>query len=88
MIGGTYWDPLIQGELEYVPVITVCITVLCVQESDPTSLRAIYGHDNTKNGLHGSDSVMAAQREIKFMFPDSKCILNVLLIYYTVQCAV
>ena len=40
------------------------------KEEDPESLRAKYGHDQTRNALHGSDSVFAAEREIKFMFPD------------------
>lgn len=45
------------------------------QEEVPESLRAKYGHDNTKNALHGSDSPVSAEREIKFMFSDSKCSL-------------
>jgi nucleoside-diphosphate kinase len=40
------------------------------KEEQPNCLRAKYGHDNTKNGLHGSDSVYSAEREIKFMFID------------------
>ena len=40
------------------------------KEDDPDCLRAKYGHDQTRNGLHGSDSPYVAEREIKFMFPD------------------
>lgn len=36
------------------------------------SLRAIYGSDEQKNGLHASDSVGSATREIKFIFPDGE----------------
>lgn len=40
------------------------------REEAPESLRAIFGHDQTKNGLHGSDSQFTAEREIKYMFPE------------------
>ena len=43
-----------------------------LKEKEPSCLRALYGHDNTKNGLHGSDGPFSAHREIKFMFPDSE----------------
>lgn len=36
------------------------------------SLRAIYGTDDLRNGLHGSLSVFSAEREIRFMFPRGK----------------
>ena len=36
------------------------------------SLRAIYGTDDQRNALHGSDSFSSAQREIRFFFPDCK----------------
>jgi len=36
------------------------------------SLRAVYGTDDQKNALHGSDVFSAAEREIRFFFPDSK----------------
>lgn len=39
------------------------------------SLRAKYGTSDLKNALHGSESFHAAEREIKFMFPNSKCVL-------------
>ncbi|XP_054890001.1 nucleoside diphosphate kinase homolog 5 [Poeciliopsis prolifica] len=41
------------------------------KESYPESLRAIYGTSDLKNGLHGSDSFLAAVREIRFMFPNT-----------------
>ena len=40
------------------------------REIKPTSLRAIYGTDNTKNACHGSDSTLSARREVLFYFPD------------------
>ena len=39
------------------------------KEEAPETLRAIYGHDNTRNALHGSDSQFSAEREIKYIFP-------------------
>lgn len=38
------------------------------REENPGSLRARYGHDQTKNALHGSDRYHTAEREIRFMF--------------------
>ena len=35
------------------------------------SLRAIYGTDDQRNALHGSDAVASAEREVRFFFPDS-----------------
>ncbi|XP_039238326.1 nucleoside diphosphate kinase homolog 5 isoform X2 [Pipra filicauda] len=35
------------------------------------SLRALYGTDELRNGLHGSLSVSSAEREIRFMFPEA-----------------
>lgn len=40
------------------------------REIKPTSLRAIYGTDNTQNACHGSDSTISARREVLFYFPD------------------
>lgn len=42
------------------------------QESDPSSLRALYGTDGTKNAVHGSDSFSSAFREINFCFPSAR----------------
>eukprot|EP00892_Ulva_mutabilis_P008667 jgi/Ulvmu1/6172/UM028_0028.1 len=39
------------------------------RETAPSTLRALYGTDGTKNAMHGSDSPQSAQREIKFFFP-------------------
>jgi len=43
----------------------------------PVSLRAIYGAekgpDPVANAFHGSDSPAAAEREIKYFFPNSTC---------------
>jgi len=40
------------------------------REIKPTSLRAIYGTDDTQNACHGSDSTISARREVLFYFPD------------------
>lgn len=37
-----------------------------------SSLRAKYGTSDLQNAVHGSESFNAAQREIKFIFPNSK----------------
>ncbi|NXM78361.1 NDK5 kinase, partial [Serilophus lunatus] len=37
----------------------------------PHSLRALYGTDELRNGLHGSLSTSSAEREIRFMFPEA-----------------
>ncbi|ESO99615.1 hypothetical protein LOTGIDRAFT_226200 [Lottia gigantea] len=41
------------------------------RNTHPDSLRAIYGTDDQRNALHGSDSFSSSQREIRFFFPDS-----------------
>ncbi|KAI9102595.1 nucleoside-diphosphate kinase, partial [Phlyctochytrium arcticum] len=38
------------------------------RESAPTSIRALFGTDGSKNAVHGSDSPQSAQREIKVVF--------------------
>ncbi|XP_025022402.1 nucleoside diphosphate kinase homolog 5 [Python bivittatus] len=43
---------------------------IIAKETDPDSLRAIYGTDDLRNGLHGSASFSSAEREIRFMFPE------------------
>ncbi|XP_060621346.2 nucleoside diphosphate kinase homolog 5 [Anolis sagrei] len=43
---------------------------LVARERYPDSLRAIYGTDDLRNGLHGSANFAAAEREIRFMFPE------------------
>ncbi|PKK26516.1 NME/NM23 family member 5, transcript variant X1 [Columba livia] len=40
------------------------------RRTHPHSLRAIYGTDDLRNGLHGSHSISSAEREIRFMFPE------------------
>ncbi|KAK7005202.1 nucleoside diphosphate kinase 5 [Biomphalaria glabrata] len=44
---------------------------LKARQTHPECLRAIYGTDDQRNALHGSDSFSSAQREIRFFFPDS-----------------
>ncbi|XP_041363572.1 nucleoside diphosphate kinase homolog 5-like [Gigantopelta aegis] len=41
------------------------------RETHPDCLRAIYGTDDQRNALHGSDCFSTAQREIRFFFPNS-----------------
>lgn len=41
------------------------------RQTHPESLRAIYGTDDQRNALHGSDSFSSSQREIRFFFTDS-----------------
>ncbi|XP_074530723.1 nucleoside diphosphate kinase homolog 5 [Halichoeres trimaculatus] len=41
------------------------------RETHPDCLRAKYGTSDLKNALHGSESCHAAEREIKFVFPNS-----------------
>lgn len=41
------------------------------RETHPDSLRARYGTDDQRNGLHGSDSHLSAQREVRFFFQES-----------------
>lgn len=38
------------------------------------SIRAMYGIDDQQNAVHGSDGYHNSEREIRFMFPDSKLI--------------
>ncbi|XP_040836614.1 nucleoside diphosphate kinase homolog 5 [Ochotona curzoniae] len=42
---------------------------LIAKETHPDSLRAIYGTDDLRNALHGSNDFASAEREIHFMFP-------------------
>ncbi|XP_072165601.1 nucleoside diphosphate kinase homolog 5-like [Diadema setosum] len=41
------------------------------RETHPDSIRAMYGVDDQQNAVHGSDGYHSAEREIRFMFPDS-----------------
>ncbi|XP_063046458.1 nucleoside diphosphate kinase homolog 5-like [Engraulis encrasicolus] len=41
------------------------------KETHPNCLRARYGTSDLRNAVHGSECSDAAEREIKFMFPDS-----------------
>ena len=36
------------------------------------SIRALYGTNEQKNAVHGSDSEVSAEREIRFFFPNCK----------------
>ena len=42
---------------------------LKAREEAPTSLRALFGTDGTRNATHGSDSTTSAARELEFFFP-------------------
>lgn len=39
------------------------------RSESPESLRALFGTDDTRNAVHGSDSLVTARREIRFFFP-------------------
>ncbi|KAI9142275.1 nucleoside diphosphate kinase [Paraphysoderma sedebokerense] len=41
------------------------------RETAPNSVRAQFGTDNQRNAVHGSDSDVNAEREIKFFFPNA-----------------
>ncbi|XP_078087091.1 nucleoside diphosphate kinase homolog 5 [Mustelus asterias] len=41
------------------------------KETHPGSLRALYGTDELRNAVHGSETTSAAEREIRFIFPDA-----------------
>jgi len=41
------------------------------RQTHPDCLRALYGTDDQRNALHGSDSFSSSEREIRFFFPDS-----------------
>ena len=42
------------------------------RQEAPDTLRAKYGQDQTRNGLHGSDNYHTAEREIRFMFSEGE----------------
>ncbi|KAM8974520.1 nucleoside diphosphate kinase homolog 5 [Pelodytes ibericus] len=44
---------------------------LKAKETHPDSLRAIYGTDDLRNAVHGSNCFTSAEREIRFMFPEA-----------------
>ncbi|KAK6187437.1 hypothetical protein SNE40_005468 [Patella caerulea] len=41
------------------------------RQTHPDCLRSLYGTDDQRNALHGSDGFSSSQREIRFFFPDS-----------------
>ncbi|KAG7328865.1 hypothetical protein KOW79_007039 [Hemibagrus wyckioides] len=41
------------------------------KETHPESLRARFGTSDLRNAVHGSETFSAAERELKFMFPNS-----------------
>ncbi|KAJ3051896.1 thioredoxin domain-containing protein 6 [Rhizophlyctis rosea] len=41
------------------------------RETDPKSIRALYGKDGSQNAVHGSDSPLSAAREIHVVFRDT-----------------
>ncbi|CAF0856151.1 unnamed protein product [Adineta steineri] len=44
------------------------------KETNPDSIRALFGTNEQKNAVHGSDSAVSAEREIRFFFPN--CIVE------------
>jgi len=41
------------------------------KQQAPNSIRALYGTNDTKNAVHGSDSVKSANRELNLLFPNN-----------------
>jgi len=39
------------------------------KRESPDCIRALFGNSDTRNAVHGSDSVETSQKEIKFFFP-------------------
>ncbi|KAK7829672.1 hypothetical protein U0070_013358 [Myodes glareolus] len=52
---------------------------LVAKETHPDSLRAIYGTDELRNALHGSNDFAASEREIRFMFPEGEFLTRAFL---------
>ncbi|CAL9706799.1 unnamed protein product [Knipowitschia caucasica] len=46
-------------------------SIVKARETQPGSLRAKYGTSDLQNAVHGSESFMDAEREIKFIFPNT-----------------
>ena len=51
------------------------------REEAPTSLRALYGEDGTKNACHGSDAPTSADRELGIVF-SSEALVRVLFLSF------
>ncbi|CAF1129632.1 unnamed protein product [Rotaria sp. Silwood1] len=47
---------------------------IVAKETYPDSIRALFGTNEQKNAVHGSDSAVSAEREIRFFFPN--CIVE------------
>jgi len=47
---------------------------IVAKETHPDSIRAVYGTNEQQNAVHGSDSAVSAEREIRFFFPN--CIVE------------
>merc|ERR1711931_453243 len=45
------------------------VALVLAKELYPDSVRALFGKDNTRNAVHGSDSRISSAREIGFFFP-------------------
>ena len=44
------------------------------------SIRALYGTNEQRNAVHGSDSAVSAEREIRFFFPNCKFKIRYILV--------
>jgi nucleoside-diphosphate kinase len=54
-------------------------SVVKARKIAPYSLRAVYGikgGDRYSNGIHGSDTLLSARKEIHYFFPQSKLVFN------------
>lgn len=49
------------------------------QREQPNSIRAMFGSNTTQNCVHGSDSLVTAEREIRILFKDSQADEHVMM---------
>ncbi|XP_026186944.1 nucleoside diphosphate kinase homolog 5 isoform X1 [Mastacembelus armatus] len=58
------------------------------REIHPKCLRAKYGTSDLENAVHGSESFNAAEREIKFMFPNCKQCIQLHKLLWIFKCCI
>ena len=72
-----YSELFLLPEKDYIIIYLSLKRAICcsIQQNivlSASSLRSIYGTDEQRNGVHGSDSYSSADREIRFFFPDGE----------------